>query len=248
MDNHKMAGDKLLDFETFYLEYLGIHKDHKITLTPITKVSQYRKLLLNGRYIYPIIFSDFKAGQICSCIDEYETLCSKHYDGTVKSIKGIYTSIVDQSKEKTYTLRKFKRYAVADHQSKISTKAIPLTYEIIDNTYFAILQDKESYKKKKQFILDEQRQFVIIDQHQIAATAFISDIYNKGCNIVVYTDPQYRNRGYGKEVVKACIIWCYEHGFIPIYLVDETNIPSIRLAKGVGFEQQCTEWTISYTI
>lgn len=62
---------------------------------------------------------------------------------------------------------------------------------------------------------------------------------------MVYTSPNYRKKGYGKEVVKACINWCQQNNLLPIYLVEEENTNSIKLVESLGLELKSHEWIIS---
>ena len=93
--------------------------------------------------------------------------------------------------------------------------------------------------------IQEGRYFGIIENDEIAATSFISDIDSGGGNLVVSTKPKYRNMGYGKAVVARATEWCFEHEIRPIYLVAEGNKPSVKLAEGLGFETMSEEIVVS---
>ena len=53
--------------------------------------------------------------------------------------------------------------------------------------------------------------------------------------IYVHTEPEARQRGWGRSVVAACTGRALAAGRIPIYLVEQGNDASIRLAEGVGY-------------
>ncbi|GAA0785833.1 GNAT family N-acetyltransferase [Hathewaya limosa] len=65
---------------------------------------------------------------------------------------------------------------------------------------------------------------------------------------MVYTNEQYRNRGYGKQVTTGILNWCIENNVLPIYLVDEKNTYSIKLAESLGFKIKSKEIVVSYFI
>lgn len=93
--------------------------------------------------------------------------------------------------------------------------------------------------------IQDGRYFAIIENDEIAATSFISDIDYGGGNIVVGTKPKYRNKGYGKAVVARATEWCFENGIRPIYLVAVSNTPSVKLAEGLGYETMSREMIVS---
>jgi RimJ/RimL family protein N-acetyltransferase len=89
------------------------------------------------------------------------------------------------------------------------------------------------------------RYFAIIENDEIASSSFISDIDNQSGNIVVSTQAEYRNKGYGKAVVTRVTEWCIQNNIRPIYLVDTNNTPSVRLAEGLGFVTKAREIIVS---
>ena len=99
--------------------------------------------------------------------------------------------------------------------------------------------------KAREKALQEGRYFGIIENDEIAATAFISDIDSGAGNLVVSTKPKYRKKGYGKAVVTRATEWCIKNVIRPIYLVAVTNEPSVKLAEGLGFETKSEEIVVS---
>lgn len=228
-------------FEIYYNGFLGVNQN-KITNHTVVE-SEYRDMPLNQKYFYPIIISKFNNYMVCSSSNQFISLCKSKFDGTTESIPNILK--VMNKNGNHYRIRKMMRYSSEDSIRKYDTKADILTEDMIRKVKFKAISDKEEYIQRKQNILCEQRQFVILKDNSIASTAFISDIYNSGCNIVVYTEPNYRHKGYGKEVVKACINWCNKNNLLPIYLVEEDNLSSIKLVKSLGFALKSHEWIIS---
>lgn len=53
--------------------------------------------------------------------------------------------------------------------------------------------------------------------------------------IYVYVEPVIRGRGWGRAVLRAATGGLLREGLLPLYLVQESNLPSIRLAKAVGY-------------
>lgn len=124
-----------------------------------------------------------------------------------------------------------------------------LTKEILMENMksFSTYEKKKILLRKKREII-EGRQYVILDKNKIVSYCKISNIDFQGGNIVVYTNKQYRNRGYGKLVTTGILNWCIENNVLPIYLVDEKNTYSIKLAESLGFKIKSKEIVVSYFI
>ena len=228
-------------FEVYYNSFLGISKN-EITKHIIVE-SEYRDMPLNKKYFYPIIITKVDNYMVCSSSSHFISLCKSKFNGTIESISNIVE--VMNMDGNHYRIRKMIRYSIENSSRIYDTKADILTENMIRKVKFDGIEDKEKYILGKQNILYEQRQFVVLKDNSIASTAFISEIYSSGCNIVVYTPPNYRQEGYGKEVVKACINWCQENNLLPIYLVEEENLSSIKLVESLALDLKSHEWIIS---
>lgn len=228
-------------FEEYYNGFLGVNKN-EITEHMVFEC-EYRDMPLNNKYFYPIIISKFNDSMICSCSSKFASICKRSFEGTIESISNILE--IMNINDNKYRLRKMRRYSIESPYVLYDTKAKVLTEDIIRKVNFQGIEDKENYIRRKENILQEKRQFFILKDDNIAATAFISEVYSSGCNIVVYTSPNYRKKGYGKEVVKACINWCHQNNLLPIYLVEEENANSIKLVESLGLELKSYEWIIS---
>jgi predicted GNAT family acetyltransferase len=53
--------------------------------------------------------------------------------------------------------------------------------------------------------------------------------------VYVYTAPEFRQRGWGRAVVRAATTGLLREGLLPLYMVAEANLPSILLANAVGY-------------
>jgi L-amino acid N-acyltransferase YncA len=53
--------------------------------------------------------------------------------------------------------------------------------------------------------------------------------------VFVYVHPSGRERGWGKSVVSACTADLLEEHLRPLYMVEEENVASIRIAEGLGY-------------
>jgi GNAT superfamily N-acetyltransferase len=91
---------------------------------------------------------------------------------------------------------------------------------------------------------EEGRRFAIIEDGEVAADAFVSDIDHGGGNLAVATAEGHRRKGYGAAVVAAATRWCFEHDIVPVYWAQTSNEPSVRLAEGLGFERRHEELCI----
>ncbi|MFC2014426.1 GNAT family N-acetyltransferase [Chloroflexota bacterium] len=70
---------------------------------------------------------------------------------------------------------------------------------------------------------------------------FIPDMVQE---IGINTLPDYRNIGYAKEVVSACISKIIADNKCPMWSCDANNHASERLAYSVGFKKLCDEYSI----
>jgi RimJ/RimL family protein N-acetyltransferase len=77
--------------------------------------------------------------------------------------------------------------------------------------------------------------FVIRSQDEVAAEAGVNWHGPHFAEIFVRTVPAARERGWGRSVLEACTMWVVRSGRQPLYVVDETNHPSIGLAETVGY-------------
>lgn len=91
------------------------------------------------------------------------------------------------------------------------------------------------------YLTKHKRAYIISKDEKIASLSYISDIYNRGANIVVNTNEKYRNLGYGKKVVAKTSNFVIENGLLPIYFVNVKNQASINLAKSLEFKNMATE-------
>jgi len=57
--------------------------------------------------------------------------------------------------------------------------------------------------------------------------------------IAVATEPDYRGRGFARDVVAAAAAYTLEQGRLPIYIHDRDNGTSAYVARAVGFQLYC---------
>ena len=57
--------------------------------------------------------------------------------------------------------------------------------------------------------------------------------------IAVATEPDYRGRGYARDVVSAASRFALEHGRVPIYINDRDNSNSAFVARSLGYQRYC---------
>ena len=53
--------------------------------------------------------------------------------------------------------------------------------------------------------------------------------------LYVYTRPEFQRRGWGRAVVQAATAGLLREGLLPLYMVEEANLPSILLAEAAGY-------------
>lgn len=77
--------------------------------------------------------------------------------------------------------------------------------------------------------------FQIESQGQIMAMAGTNWHSPTFAELFVYVHPGARERGWGKSVVSACTAALLEEGLRPLYMAEEGNEASIRIAEGLGY-------------
>lgn len=70
---------------------------------------------------------------------------------------------------------------------------------------------------------------------EIGASAAVNWQSPRFADISVYTNPQYRQRGWGKSVVTALARHLLQQGRTPLYHAERRNQASLALARQVGF-------------
>jgi len=78
--------------------------------------------------------------------------------------------------------------------------------------------------------------FEIRSRDQIAAAAGVNWRSDRLAEMYVYTDPNFRARGWGKAVGAACVKALLEAHLLPLYTISEENAISRRLAHALGFQ------------
>jgi GNAT superfamily N-acetyltransferase len=77
--------------------------------------------------------------------------------------------------------------------------------------------------------------FQIESQGQVAALSGVNWRSPSFAEVFVYVHPMGRGRGWGKSVVSACTNALLEQRIRPLYMVEETNEASIRIAEDLGY-------------
>jgi predicted GNAT family acetyltransferase len=72
---------------------------------------------------------------------------------------------------------------------------------------------------------------------RVAAAAGINWQSDRLAEMYVYTQPDYRGRGWAKAVGAACVRALLEKGLVPIYVAAEENAASRKVALALGFRE-----------
>jgi ribosomal protein S18 acetylase RimI-like enzyme len=73
------------------------------------------------------------------------------------------------------------------------------------------------------------------EKKHVVASASINWQTSIFAEISVFTESDQRRQGWGRSVVAALCQHILDSGLTPLYTVDESNLPSSKLAKSVGF-------------
>jgi RimJ/RimL family protein N-acetyltransferase len=82
---------------------------------------------------------------------------------------------------------------------------------------------------------DGSPRFQIVSQDQIVAMSGTNWRSPDFAEVFIYVHPQGRGRGWGRSVVSACTALLLEERLRPLYMVDEGNESSIRIAEALGY-------------
>ena len=82
---------------------------------------------------------------------------------------------------------------------------------------------------------DGPPRFQIESQGQVMAMAGTNWRSPVFAEVFVYVHPRARGRGWGKSVVSACTAHLLEERLQPLYMMEESNEASTRIAEGLGY-------------
>lgn len=201
-------------FDDYYSKYMSIDNGTIINGCMVCK-SNIRNNPINNRFIYRVIITDYRGIRIISTSPTISDSLIREICNDIKDKK--FDDILESQTLCKNGLRVSKMYRMEIDDSEI--------YQI--NNFHSDL--------KLEYI-SENRKYVFRDKQKIVSYCKISNIdYNFG-NIVVWTDENFRRKGYAKELLFKSISRCNEEGIEPVYLVNCQNTASIDLAKSVGFK------------
>ncbi|MGH4125071.1 MAG: GNAT family N-acetyltransferase [Clostridium sp.] len=233
-------------FNSYYLKYLGIsiqevHKEKKIF-----QCSQ-RKKPINNCFFQHLIVTNIDGINTFSVTPKLYRDFSKY----IIPFKNMETTelfkvlrVFFDSRLEIYTIREMYRMTLDITYKRIplQNSIVKLTKEIFINNLQTVSEEEKQriWLRKKDEVI-QGRQYIILDGNKIASYCKVSNIDYNGGNLTVYTNEKYRNKGYGKSVSIGAINWCIENEVIPVYWVDKKNMPSVALAKSLGFKIRSEE-------
>lgn len=207
-----------MNLQSYYLNYLG-KTDSKSEIF----ISEQRTKPVNKKYYYKIIFSEKE--RVCSVSPEY---FGNYLIAEIKNHRDSIYNLYNELK------------------SQYTNEMVRIMYRMTITPHIINDEKEELFNIGNIKYIPEIYKYMMTDKRgNLISYAKFSDIDFGGANIVVWTDELYRRRGIGKLLVKKLLTLCNEHSFTPIYLVDEKNTASIRLAKSIGFKLFSKELIVS---
>ncbi|EHT4943455.1 GNAT family N-acetyltransferase [Vibrio vulnificus] len=204
-------------YKELYKKFLGVEVGAKSQVF----LSENRSTPINNKYLHEIILSKISGNFYCSTNFIRLNECNAMYTDSLKVVdvfKSYYTDL---------KARNFERYIIRDANG-VSREISPLSAFDIDALNVNEIHKKrfiEKYSSALHFGL----YFGLIKDNKIVSHAYVSDITNGLANIVVYTDFEYRGKGYASLLLSNCVVACYREGIIPMYLVESKN----KISKGL---------------
>lgn len=209
-----------IKYSHFYKNYIGINNVKKVGTIDIG-VSEYRNKPINKKYIYNAIMTRYKNGWKISCSENSLSAIVQ----CVKKLK--VTDDID------YYLANLKV------DGCITRKMLRMIWDRPN--------EGETVKKSEvEYIyLEELNKYVAKLEGEVISYCKVSDIYEDFGNIVVFTEEEYRRQGLAETLLVLLLQKCKEKEIYPMYVVDSTNLKSIKLAKKMGFSIVSEEIVIS---
>jgi len=240
-------------FWDYYYKYLGIENE-TLNRNQFIFESIQRDKPINTWYLQHLIAANINGNVIFSISPTYfkafEEYMVLYKPESLEKLKITLNEFFSQRIE-SFGIRNMYRLTREDFDYKTSKENFvqKLTKDILMNSLREKnLEEQNKVWNRKKKEVEEGRQYVILHNEKIVSYCKISDIDYCGGNLTVWTAPEYRNKGYGKKVVKEAVKWCFENGIVPIYWVDSTNIASLNLSKSLGFKIYIEELVVSTTL
>ncbi len=219
-------------FDDFYREYLGIESDQlekgRMNIFP----SMFREKPICKQHFFPVIITEWKEYTICSCTQEMYHFIQNKSEQEVEEI------LNERYPELTWI--NYRRYVLENQYEELDSTAIALSLSL----FLKVARDKsvQHIHPDTLQMLNQELIQVVIDESKIASQAYVSDMYAGAANIAVSTHEQFRSKGYAKEVVKSAVNYALRKNHLPLYLVREDNVASIRVAEALGFSFKSLEY------
>ncbi|MCK8061611.1 MULTISPECIES: GNAT family N-acetyltransferase [unclassified Fusibacter] len=232
-----------------YRAFLGAESDECDTLQLIYS-SEYRREPLNKFYLYSIICTVIRGKVVFSVAPELLDLFCEACEGRkiddLEAAQAMLEEFV-ACHLKHYRVRKLirmgrsKTIVPSENNEAVQMSMVYLKSKISHRS----ADEQAATLARSHDEIIEGRRFFIERDGKYAASGKVSNVTCGAGNIAIFTDPGYRRRGYAEAIVEKCVSWCEEHEVLPVYLVDHDNLPSIQLAKKMGFEAFSQEVIIS---
>ncbi|AEX85904.1 hypothetical protein XO10_07440 [Marinitoga sp. 1135] len=226
----------MIKFKNYYLNYIGINraKSKKIILT------KNRNIIINNVYQYPFIISNLNNNLLISISPQYKEyiIYTSFILQKEMEVLSLYNILKNRLKNENIDLMRI--YTFESNEYTFDTQEVKILNLEEKEKYFTIFKNKKFDKILLEKLWNrnirkilEKRFFYIEKNGEIVSYSYISDINFNGGNIIVYTNPKWRNMGFGKKVAGASVKWCINNNILPIYRVSENNSNSIRIAEKI---------------
>lgn len=217
-------------YDDFYKSYLGMSKSDSGERYQLC-ISKYRDMPINKRFLYCGIITQYKNQWILSCSESYK-------DEIQDKIGCINPISIDDYKNQLFfqslKVRKMYRF-IYEYPFIESASTMPGTCYQMDHRY--------------QFVYDSKlHKYSAVYDSKIVSYCKISDCIMGYGNVVIYTEPEHRNKGLATYLLNQLIIKCNDEKVTPMYLTDSENQYSILLAQKAGFILKSEEIILSKEI
>ena len=232
-------------FNYYYENYIGLSNGKNITIVS----NNYRDIPINQNFYYPIIAGKINGKKIVSVstglYNDFNLFYEANKNQDIEETIKMFTEI----KLPNCTLEYMSRYTKNEQSlveiSEVISDENELKSAFLNTSKKAV---DAKYKEEQWNKIKSTSHYLraIQKENKLASLGYISNIFFNAGNIVIQTIDDYRKCGYGKKIVEKISRDCLQDAILPIYWVNDKNIPSINLAESLGFRKMATELVVKY--
>jgi GNAT superfamily N-acetyltransferase len=184
-----------------------------------------------GFIIMPIADQEQAARDLLEAIPQGQALLFKFIDAPCKKV-------ILESFSANFA-RSFTSFTISNADHLPHYDKVVIAHQLEDGCRDLYLKNgHDPASLEKVFRQDGAASFTIYQNQQPLSTCYVYPNTPTIWEIAgVHTVEAERGKGYARQVVSEAIHWLLEDGLIPRYHVEDSNLPSVRLAESLGLKR-----------